>query len=42
VSSASPFGINEETRARALEVMTSEELDILVVGGAARIDKIRR
>jgi len=33
VSSASPFGINEETRARALEVMTSEELDILVVGG---------
>ena len=32
MSSASPFAINEETRARALEVMTSEELDILIVG----------
>jgi glycerol-3-phosphate dehydrogenase len=32
VTAASPFGINEETRARALEVMTSQELDILVVG----------
>ena len=33
MSPATTFSINEQTRARALTVMRSEELDILVVGG---------
>jgi len=33
VSATTTFSINEQTRARALSVMRSQELDILVVGG---------